>query len=413
MPFVDVELAISAAAQFFCDCGDRRLSDRKLDIWLDAGLIDADTARRIREYEAERSRPLGLWSLIGLGALAIGLGIVSLVAANWEEIPGMVRLVVHLLLIAGISGGIYLLQPHKGFLGLYLKDVLLFILAVLGATFFGHLGQVYQTSSPLWQPMAIWLILFSPLLLLVGRGWLISLLWIVALLGTGIAHWGWYAQQGGDLPSTYVAVITSLPVFALLLGISLRNLSGREAFWTQVGQFALASFVTGVSVKLIADGVTIGGLFGSTGQAGEIAGLQLGLWSAAALLGYRLNRTATGISIAAILIAAALTSFVSSIAQSTEALGNAILFIIFWAAIGWSAIYSAWRNVFQVVVAIIALRLIFLSFELASDLLSSGLGLILAGIITIAIAIVAYRFSRAFAPARAAAVERDSSGDAR
>tara|TARA_R110002033_G_scaffold42421_3_gene83363 strand:- start:12115 stop:13269 length:1155 start_codon:yes stop_codon:yes gene_type:complete len=384
-----------------------------LDIWLDAGLIDADTARRIREYEAERSRPLGLWSLIGLGALAIGLGIVSLVAANWEEIPGMVRLVVHLLLIAGISGGIYLLQPQKGFLGLYLKDVLLFILAVLGATFFGHLGQVYQTSSPLWQLMAIWLILFSPLLLLVGRGWLISLLWIVALLGTGIAHWGWYAQQGGDLPSTYIAVITSLPVFALLLGMSLRNLSGREAFWTQVGQFALASFVTGVSVKLIADGVTIGGLFGSAGQAGEIAGLQLGLWSAAALLGYRLNRTATGISIAAILVAAALTSFVSSIAQSTEALGNATLFIIFWAAIGWSAIYSAWRNVFQVVVAIIALRLIFLSFELASDLLSSGLGLILAGIITIAIAIVAYRFSRAFAPARAAAVERDSSGDAR
>ena len=325
----------------------------------------------------------------------------------------MVRLVVHLLLIAGISGGIYLLQPHKGFLGLYLKDVLLFILAVLGATFFGHLGQVYQTSSPLWQPMAIWLVLFSPLLFLVVRGWLISLLWIVALLGTGIAHWGWYAQQGGDLPSTYVAVITSLPVFALLLGISLRNLSGREAFWTQVGQFALASFVTGMSVKLIADGVTIGGLFGSTGQAGEIAGLQLGLWSAAALLGYRLNRTATGISIAAILVAAALTSFVSSIAQSTEALGNAILFIIFWAAIGWSAIYSAWRNVFQVVVAIIALRLIFLSFELASDLLSSGLGLILAGIITIAIAIVAYRFSRAFAPARAAAVERDSSGDGR
>ncbi len=389
------------------------MSDRKLDIWLDAGLIDADTARRIREYEAERSRPLGLWSLIGLGALAIGLGIVSLVAANWEEIPGMVRLVVHLLLIAGISGGIYLLQPQKGFLGLYLKDVLLFILAVLGATFFGHLGQVYQTSSPLWQLMAIWLILFSPLLLLVGRGWLISLLWIVALLGTGIAHWGWYAQQGGDLPSTYIAVITSLPVFALLLGMSLRNLSGREAFWTQVGQFALASFVTGVSVKLIADGVTIGGLFGSAGQAGEIAGLQLGLWSAAALLGYRLNRTATGISIAAILVAAALTSFVSSIAQSTEALGNATLFIIFWAAIGWSAIYSAWRNVFQVVVAIIALRLIFLSFELASDLLSSGLGLILAGIITIAIAIVAYRFSRAFAPARAAAVERDSSGDAR
>ena len=94
------------------------MSDRKLDIWLEAGLIDPDTALRIRAYGADRSRPLGLWSLIGLGALAIGLGIVSLVAANWDEIPGMVRLSVHALLIAGVSGGHDLLQPRKGFLGL-------------------------------------------------------------------------------------------------------------------------------------------------------------------------------------------------------------------------------------------------------------------------------------------------------
>ena len=74
----------------------------------------------------------------------------------------------------------------------------------------------------------------------------------------------------------------------------------------------------------------------------------------------------------------------------------------FWAAIGWSAIYAGWRIIFQLVVAIIALRLIILSFELASDLLSSGMGLILAGVITIAIAVIAYRFSKAFAPGRAA-----------
>ncbi len=386
------------------------MSDRKINNWLNAGLIDSDTAQRIRDYEADRSRPLGLWSLIGLGALAIGLGIISLVAANWDDIPGMVRLAVHALLIAGISGGIFLLQPRNGFLGLYLKDVLLFILAVLGATFFGHLGQVYQTSSPLWQPMSTWLLLFSPLLLLTGRGWLISLLWVVALLGTGIAHWGWYEQQTAEPSSIYIALITSLPVFALLVGVLVRNISTREAFWTQVGQFALAAFVAGLSVKLIADGLTKGGLFGSEGNGGEIAAIHLGLWSVAAVLNYSLNRSATGIAIATILVAAALASFVSSIAQSTEPLGNAIIFMAFWTAIGWGANHAGWRNVFQVVVAIIALRLIILSFELASDLLSSGLGLILAGIITIVIAVIAYRFSKAFAPVKAPAVEQTRDG---
>jgi len=386
------------------------LSDRKLNKWLDAGLIDAETAQRIRQYEADRSRPVGLWSLIGLGALAIGLGIISVVAANWDDIPGMVRLTIHGLLMAGIAAAIFWLQPRKGFLGLYVKDVLLFVLAVLGATFFGHLGQVYQTSAPLWQPLATWLLLFSPLLLLGGRGWLISVLWIVGLLGTGIAHMSWYAQQTSDPPSIYIAAISSLPIYALLAAIFAKQISTRQDFWKQVGQIALASFVAGVTFKLIADGLSRGGLYGSEGQAGNIAALQLGLWSAAALLIYIVNRTTAGISMAAILVAAAVISFVSSIAQSTEPLGNAIMFMAFWAAIGWSAIYSGWRIIFQLVVAIIALRLIILSFELASDLLSSGMGLILAGMITIAIAVIAYRFSKAFAPGRAA-VEPIGSGD--
>lgn len=370
--------------------------------WLDAGLIDSETAQRIRQYEAERSRPVGLWSLIGLGALAIGLGIISVVAANWDDIPGMVRLTIHGLLMAAVAAAIFWLQPRKGFLGLYVKDVLLFVLAVLGATFFGHLGQVYQTSSPLWQPLAMWLLLFSPLMLLAGRGWLISALWIAGLLGTGIAHMSWYAQQTSEPPSLYIAAITSLPVLALLLAIFVKDMSARQAFWKQVGQFALASFVTGVSVKLIADGLSKGGFYGSEGQALPIAAMQLGLWSAAALLIYLLRRGTSGISTAAILVAAAAVSFGSSILESTEPLANALLFMAFWAAIGWSAIYAGWRIIFQLVVAIIALRLIILSFELASDLLSSGMGLILAGVITIAIAVIAYRFSKAFAPGRAA-----------
>ena len=370
--------------------------------WLDAGLIDSETAQRIRQYEAERSRPVGLWSLIGLGALAIGLGIISVVAANWDDIPGMVRLTIHGLLMAAVAAAIFWLQPRKGFLGLYVKDVLLFVMAVLGATFFGHLGQVYQTSSPLWQPLAMWLLLFSPLMLLAGRGWLISALWIVGLLGTGIAHMSWYAQQTSEPPSLYIAAITSLPVLALLLAIFVKDMSARQAFWKQVGQFALASFVTGVSVKLIADGLSKGGFYGSEGQALPIAAMQLGLWSAAALLIYLLRRGTSGISTAAILVAAAAVSFGSSILESTEPLANALLFMAFWAAIGWSAIYAGWRIIFQLVVAIIALRLIILSFELASDLLSSGMGLILAGVITIAIAVIAYRFSKAFAPGRVA-----------
>ena len=53
---------------------------------------------------------------------------------------------------------------------------------------------------------------------------------------------------------------------------------------------------------------------------------------------------------------------------------------------------------FQFAVAVIALRLIILSFELADDLLGSGLGLILAGLLTLAIAFAAVKVSKRFAP---------------
>src|SRR3546814_17244676 len=80
------------------------MSERKLNAWREAGLIDEATAQRIRAYEAEHARPLALWAAIGIGALAIGLGVISVIAANWEDVPGLVRLAVHLVLIGALAG---------------------------------------------------------------------------------------------------------------------------------------------------------------------------------------------------------------------------------------------------------------------------------------------------------------------
>jgi hypothetical protein len=49
-------------------------------------------------------------------------------------------------------------------------------------------------------------------------------------------------------------------------------------------------------------------------------------------------------------------------------------------------------------VGVIALRLVILSFELAADLLTSGFGLILAGVMILGVAWAAVRVSRRFAP---------------
>ena len=141
------------------------MSERKLRAWQDAGLIDEAAVARILAFEAQHERPLGLWAAIGIGALAIGLGIVSVVAANWEEVPGAVRLSLHLALIAGLGGFIALRGARLAGEHSWWLEAALFVLAVLGMAFFGHLGQVYQTSAPLYVPLTAWLVLF-------GSGWL-------------------------------------------------------------------------------------------------------------------------------------------------------------------------------------------------------------------------------------------------
>ena len=95
-----------------------RMSARKIATWHDAGLIDAATRDRLLAYEAAHARPLALWAVFGIGALAIGLGLASVIAANWEDIPGQLRLGVHLALIAGALGADLATRNTKDFSGL-------------------------------------------------------------------------------------------------------------------------------------------------------------------------------------------------------------------------------------------------------------------------------------------------------
>ncbi|HXF50980.1 MAG TPA: DUF2157 domain-containing protein [Dehalococcoidia bacterium] len=70
-----------------------------LQRWLDAGVLDAATAERIRNYEASRAAPAGerptiVEALIYLG-LAIGaVGVIVLVAANWERLAPWAHIAV-------------------------------------------------------------------------------------------------------------------------------------------------------------------------------------------------------------------------------------------------------------------------------------------------------------------------------
>jgi len=377
------------------------MSARKIAEWHEAGLIDAGTRDRLAAYEAEHARPLLLWAVWGIGALAIGLGVVSVVAANWEDIPGLLRLAVHLALIGGLLGLLFTREERLAERSPWIVEALVFITAALGLTFFGHLGQVYQTSSPLWQPLAVWLALFAPLLLLTGRSWPTAL-----AVGGGAVWTAWeYATTitGYDAPDdpgvawlTWQGAVVALPVILALAGGWMRARSLRPDFWRRLEQLALAYAVVLASAACVA---AKGGAFGEHGwQAGSTACVACGVVVALAGIAHFAARPGvSGRMTAAIITGAGAVIVMAPWANDSTGF-PALLFFALWAGIAAAALAAQWRGVFQMAVGVIALRLIILSFELAADLLTSGFGLILSGVMILGVAWAAVRVSKRFAP---------------
>ena len=375
--------------------------DRKLAAWQEAGLIDAQTAAAISAHEASHARPIALWAVIGIGALAIGLGVISVVAANWEDVPGTVRLAIHFALMLAMAGALAWRGSALERAQSWGFEAALFVLAVLGLAFFGHLGQVYQTSSPLWQPLATWLILFAPALLLRGQSWLTALLLAGALI---VACWDYAGNHYGafdpreEAPYLRIALITAAPLALVPLGAWMRKRSERRAFWKRLEQLALTYAVGGATLTCIAAGIDE---FDDEVLSLSSQSIRAGVALLAAALVAGARRTRSGEASAAILAGAGLASFIAAPISGSDLMGG-LLFMALWVGIAVAALHAGWRGAFQLAVAAVALRLIVLSFELASDLLTSGFGLILAGLLILGVAWLAMRVSRALAPPRAA-----------
>src|SRR5215467_6195211 len=119
---------------------------------------------RIGAWEATHRRPLWLWALSGMGALAIGLGVVAVVGANWEDIPGGVKLAADLLLTGLCAVLVFVAWRRDRAWPREIGALLLFGLVLASIAL---IGQVYQLQSDPWQALVLWLALCTPFLALV------------------------------------------------------------------------------------------------------------------------------------------------------------------------------------------------------------------------------------------------------
>ena len=226
-----------------------RKLERELERWVDEGLINGNTAEMIRaKYRdsaaAEDSKSRVVVVMYVLGALLIGGGIISFVAANWHEMPAWLKVIILVLsMISSYFSGFYFqyLKKEKILLG---RALILLGTLIYGASVF-LFGQIFHLSGEFAGGMGLWAIGA----LMVG--------WSAAspeciLLGA-LCSFAWFVSSVNHLDFTEVWY-----PFAILLALLSYAVLKKSTFI-----FSLAALIFTISTLVLVDIARYGSFSGS------------------------------------------------------------------------------------------------------------------------------------------------------
>lgn len=190
---------------------------KKLAEWQQHKLITAKQAKAIGEFEAKAGKPVLSYLLWALSALFIGVGIISLIAANWQSIPAAVKLIADFTLLTLCGWAVFYTRDWQK---QYLNEALLLLYALLILATIGLIAQVYQLQSHDYRAFFAWSVLCIPLLPL-SRYRALSWVWLPVFIFSGLDlldNFSWYhSWQGfisGDYPAGEYLFILFLIAFA-------------------------------------------------------------------------------------------------------------------------------------------------------------------------------------------------------
>jgi len=381
--------------------------------WHKAGLIDNDLARRIVDWEIANRRPVVLWAITGMGALAMVLGVMAIVGANWENIPASLKLAVDLGLNGACAIAVFVFWRKQR---LWLREIAALLLFGLVLSGIALIGQVYQLQSAPWRALVLWLALCTPFLALTAHTRLTGTIWAIAAVTT------WFVAS--DPIHDLLARIAVLPprrqywdfgllflVMGYLAACAMIVLASLRRLWPEArgqadllmrlaiaGLIATCSLAMAFAWRETGDGGPIGPIV-----AAAITTLlaAAALWSTHAETGRRILLALLATSFAVWIVAL----LVSGIDGKQGDLVRAVLFIAYWGVVGAMAARAGARALFGLAFSMIGLRLLVVYFEAIGGLTATGLGLIGGGVLCLALAAIGWRLMRRMPrrPAEAAA----------
>ncbi|MFV3129742.1 DUF2157 domain-containing protein [Niveispirillum sp. KHB5.9] len=363
----------------------------KLADWRREGFIDADQAERIAAFEAGRGRPKLALALAVLGAFTIGVGIIAIIAANWDEIPISLRLGLHVAVNLGLGGTIwYWARQHSPDLEARVEGgVLLLSLSTLGLI--AHIGQSFQLQGTTAGLLGGWLLLATPFTWALARGGLNRWVWTLGLFGWLLAtldeHHHWLNRH--HLMTSCVA-LSAAAFYALRAACPPLP----PAWARYCGQVSVGAVIAGLTIMLLIVQPLHGHAASAETQIDALIGAGIGLLAlvAAHLLVPSDRRGSLRIGLGlALALAPPLSILPLLLSGVTGAIITGVAFCLYWIGLARLALMAHQTNWFRLAVALIAVRVFVAYLDAAGGLMATGLGLVLAGLVLIALAFGASR----------------------
>jgi uncharacterized membrane protein len=361
--------------------------DQQLKRWTEAELLSAEQTERIRAFEKQRERPTLLYAVAGLAGLAIAIGLVSIVASNWDLIPGRLKLALDAVALVGLGQVLVHVGTRRpggleeaamvAYYGLVLASIAL-------------VGQVYQLDGNATRALLVWSALTFPLMAW-GRSPRVGFLWLVGLevsYFVGLSELAVGSQRRADHA---LAAVYWAPLVALALGRSAWLCRARPLYAAVLRACAWSQLVVIASAASLA-------FYDALAHGERTPWLVVGAsLLATGWLCFTTPGTPAGRAQRSLLaVTFACSHLPLFMPHGKWPLGAAAGFIAVFAVVALVAHRRGRPALLHLATAAIGLRLLVIYFEVFGTLLDTGLGLVLGGLLTLLVTWVWARKRRDF-----------------
>lgn len=370
--------------------------EKSLARWVSLGFIDKKQADTIQHYETTNTdTSWNIFAWLILGASIIGIGIISVIAANWASIPDDLKLIADFSFLLIIS--LFIFNAWTEDKALRFEILVLFFMLMCLASI-GLISQIYNTGGDFYQALMLWSLITFPLTLVPRKGKthvVIPLTWLSGYIVASVC-----TLENSPAFTTYfhgdiMPVIMTIPLLCGLLTVMIRWYDDKTRYSNSLQIWFYASVIVAICAAEINYATSSSyhpyEYFFSAYLPGYLVAILAGIVIVAS--DYKPSQK----TVLAVGLLLYLLSFSLPLTDSHSSLMVALFTFTELALL--AAFVASIQNIrlFNWIIMMIGIRFLILYFQALGGLATTGFGLIISGLLIIFMAIYWNKYKSAIA----------------